>query len=229
MAKTGRDYVYIPAYTIIAISFAILIGSNFKDLNKQKIFGNLINLYLFEIIYGVKKIISNLIKGEYWYALLKIHFIFGVIIFSIFTLKKDWKDYIRIALVILLLTIFLTIFVNVTKQLWGRVRFNDLNSNHSNYAPWFLPSGLNSPHQSFPSGHTTQGWMLLPLLIIIKDREWKDPVKILLTTFVIGWGLFIAISRVIVGSHYASDVLFSTGASIIITILLYKWIYPENE
>ena len=227
--KTGRDYAYIPAYTMIAISFAILIGSNFKDLKKQKIFGNLINLYLFEIIYGYKRTITNLIAGEYWYVFLKIYFILGVIIFSIVTLKKDWKEFIQIAFVILLLTIFLTLFVDVTKQLCGRVRFKDLNSNYSNYTPWFLPPGPNSPHRSFPSGHTAQGWMFLPLLIIIKDREWKDPVKILLTTFVVGWGLFIAISRVIIGAHYASDVLFSTGAAAIITILLYKWFYLEKQ
>jgi membrane-associated phospholipid phosphatase len=155
--------------------------------------------------------------------------IFGLVIFLILTLKKDWKEYIRFAIVILLLTANLILFVEITKFLCGRVRFRDLNSNYSNYTPWFLPPGPDSNNNSFPSGHAALGWIFLPLLILIKDYKWKDPIRILISMFVIGWGLFVAISRVLIGAHYASDVLFSSGAAAIITIFLYKWFYLNKK
>ncbi|MHA1412670.1 MAG: hypothetical protein ACTSO4_08635, partial [Promethearchaeota archaeon] len=41
--------------------------------------------------------------------------------------------------------------------------------------------------------------MFLPLLILVKDRKNSDPIKILTYLLVIGWALFVAFSRVVVG------------------------------
>ena len=223
--KIGKEYAHIPAYTLISISIAILMGGYFEDLKQQKIIGVLISLFVMKFISEFKKLIYP--KDIYLYF--DFYIILGLIIFSILTFKKDWKEYTTISIVILLLIAILTLSVDITKVLCGRVRFVDLNSDFSNYTPWFLPPGPDPYNASFPSGHTAQGWILLPLLILIKDRGWKDPIKIIVTILVIGWGLFVAISRVIIGAHYASDVLFSSGAAALITILLYKWFYLDNQ
>jgi membrane-associated phospholipid phosphatase len=223
--KIGRDYAHIPAYTLISISIAILIGGYFEDLKQQKIIGVLISLFVMESISEFKKLIYP--KGIDLFF--DFYIFLGLIIFSILTFKKDWKEYTTISIVILLLISILTLSVDITKVLCGRVRFIDLNSDFSNYTPWFLPPGPDPNNASFPSGHTAQGWVLLPILILIKHRTWKDPIKIIVIILVIGWGLFVAISRVIIGAHYASDVLFSSGAAALITILLYKWFYLDNQ
>jgi len=73
------------------------------------------------------------------------------------------------------------------------------------------------------------GWMFLPLLITVKDRKIKDPLRIIITVLVIGWGLFVGLSRIVVGAHYASDVLFSTGAATFVTIFLYIRFYKKRN
>jgi membrane-associated phospholipid phosphatase len=142
-----------------------------------------------------------------------------VIIYTIITWKKDWKNYRTLAGIISLLAIIHPLlFVQIIKILCGRIRFRDLEIGFTNFTPWFLPPGLSWDNKSFPSGHTAMSFMLLPLLI-----------PLMLIIVVIGWAIFVAASRVIVGAHYASDVLFSGGVACIITILLYKWHYVKRE
>ena len=95
----------------------------------------------------------------------------------------------------------------------------DLATGFTDFTAWYLPQGLTGAH-SFPSGHTMFGWMLLPLVLFTSTKEkWK---KTILITLIIFWGLFVAITRVYSGFHYASDVLFSTGFTIILFLILYK-------
>ena len=104
------------------------------------------------------------------------------------------------------------LFVQTTKTLWGRVRFRDLDVLHSNFTPWYLPQGITG-HRSFPSGHTAMGWLLLPLLLLTLDRGRK--LRVATGVLVIAWGVLVAASRVVVGAHYASDVLFSSAVGIL--------------
>ncbi|MHA1507314.1 MAG: phosphatase PAP2 family protein, partial [Promethearchaeota archaeon] len=105
----------------------------------------------------------------------------------------------------------------------------DLDSGYTNFTYWFLPPGISGGGSSFPSGHATMGWMFLPLLITVKDRKIKDPLRIIVTVLIIGWGIFVAASRIAVGAHYSSDVLFSTGAATIVTIFLYTRFYRKRK
>jgi membrane-associated phospholipid phosphatase len=72
-------------------------------------------------------------------------------------------------------------------------------------------------------------FMFLPLLILVREREWKDPIKISVIICVVGWALFVGLSRIVVGAHYASDVLFSAGMASLITIIFYKVIYLKEK
>lgn len=101
------------------------------------------------------------------------------------------------------------------KHLWGRVRFRDLECFYTNFTPWFLPNGIND-NQSFPSGHSAMSWMILPLLLLVINKSRK--VKISFLILIVFWGISVSLSRVVIGAHYASDILF--GSSIIITVFL---------
>lgn len=104
------------------------------------------------------------------------------------------------------------LFVQIVKTLWGRVRFRDLDALHANFTPWYLPQGITG-HRSFPSGHAAMGWMLLPLLLLAFNRG--RGVRIATGVLVVAWGVLVAASRVVVGAHYASDVLFSSAVGIL--------------
>ena len=105
--------------------------------------------------------------------------------------------------------------VQPLKHLWGRVRFRDLDTLYSSFTPWFFPNGING-NQSFPSGHAAMAWMILPLLLLVDNKSKSIKVFVLIT--IISWGLAVSLSRVVIGAHYASDVLW--GSIIIIVVFL---------
>jgi membrane-associated phospholipid phosphatase len=106
--------------------------------------------------------------------------------------------------------------VQVVKYLWGRVRFRELDAVYSQFTPWYLPQGITG-FDSFPSGHAAMGWMLLAVLILLDNK--KKWLKNLVLTLIILWGTLLALSRIVIGAHFASDVLF--GSFFIIVTFFY--------
>jgi len=219
----GEEFGEAPGYGLIAIALSAFIGSFNKDVKKQKIPAYIIIIFgIFILLFGIIFNSQSLIVDGAVVAI-------SLITFVIFTFNKDWNNYRNISLVITILTILNPLlFVQLTKILTGRVRFIKLAIDFSNYTPWFLPPGP-SGNNSFPSGHTSMSFMFLPLLILVKDRKWKDIIRIIVSFLVIGWAIFVGVSRIVVGAHYASDVLFSAGMAAIITIISYKMIYLRER
>ena len=102
------------------------------------------------------------------------------------------------------------------KYFWGRVRFIELDAAFSQFSPWYLPQGITG-YDSFPSGHAAMGWILLPLLILLVNKKYWIRFSMFILIFI--WAVVLASSRVVIGAHYASDVLFGSFF-IIITFLL---------
>ncbi|MHA1282600.1 MAG: phosphatase PAP2 family protein [Promethearchaeota archaeon] len=218
----GADYGEGPGYGLIGIAIAILIGNKNNDLKKQKLPALIIGILTLILM------IVGIVINESELAIVSGFIGIPVLIFTILTYEKDWKEYRTIATVVFLLAILNPLLlVQTIKVIWGRVRPRDVLAGQGEFTPWYVINGYTGNH-SFPSGHTAMGWMFLPLLILVRDREWKDPIKILLWIAVFGWGIFVAASRVVVGAHFASDVLFSTGFAAIITILLYYIYYIKK-
>ncbi|MHA2431396.1 MAG: phosphatase PAP2 family protein [Promethearchaeota archaeon] len=218
----GADYGEVPGYALIAIALATFLGSYIKNIKKQKI------LIIFAVITGVIYLLLGIFDNDNTDISLGISLIILPMLYLITTWNKDWKKYRKIASIISILAIINPLLiVQLIKLFWGRVRFRDLAVGYTNFTPWFRPLGITG-NFSFPSGHTAMGWMFLPLLISVKSKETKFPLKLTLLIGTIGWGVFVAMSRVIVGAHYASDVLFSSAFAAVITNLLYRKIYLRN-
>lgn len=134
---------------------------------------------------------------------------------------------ITLSRIILGMSIFGYLFsIQIIKFLWGRVRYRDLDLLHTNFTEWYIANGING-HQSFPSGHAAMGWMLLPLfLLVLKKNNFIKSFSILLI-FILATA--ITLSRVIIGAHYASDVLFGSFFMILTFLILYKRYYITNS
>ena len=108
----------------------------------------------------------------------------------------------------------------------GRVRFRTMNymgdTDFSYYTRWYVVNGkrnivpdpngvaVSDSCKSFPSGHTFSAAMIyalvcLPDLLENWNKKW---IKIVLWIGTIGFTATVAISRILVGAHYMSDVLF---------------------
>jgi membrane-associated phospholipid phosphatase len=212
----GAKFGEAPGYGLISITLTTLIGGYIKDIKKQKIPG------YFSILIGIFYMIYAIIENNEEDILLSVFLIIPIALFIIFTWNKDWRNYRSISAIITILAILNPLlFVQITKLFFGRVRFRDLALDYSNFSPWYIPQGVTGNY-SFPSGHAAMGWMFLPLLILVRELQWKDIRKIIVILLVIGWGLFVVLSRIVVGAHYASDVLFPTEFAAIITILFYR-------
>jgi len=109
------------------------------------------------------------------------------------------------------------LFIEPVKILWGRIRFRDLAANYSNFTPWYFPQGING-NQSFPSGHAAMGFMLLALFVFFADRAFYQ--RVILKGIIISWALAVCISRIVIGAHFTSDVLFGAFAMIISYLFL---------
>jgi membrane-associated phospholipid phosphatase len=219
----GAYYGEYPGYAFIAIGLSAYIGGYIKNLKFQKIPGYL------AILYGIIMLSIALLNLDYRRIIEYLLIIISVLIFIVINWNTDLIKYRKISGIISFLAIINPLLlVQLVKIFWGRIRFRNLLPDYSNFTPWFIPQGITG-NSSFPSGHTAMGWMFLPLLIAVREREWKDPLKLVIVILVLGWGTFVGLSRIIVGAHYASDVLFSTGVGVVVTLLLYYRFYLRKN
>lgn len=117
----------------------------------------------------------------------------------------------HISLIYLLAVVFTLVSVCVLKLCWGRVRFRQLCT-PDDFSPWFLPQGVTG-FVSFPSGHTANAALLFIVTLFVpyvKHRAAKWACYILPAV----WTIVMAVSRVMIGAHYASDVLFGAAISV---------------
>ena len=63
---------------------------------------------------------------------------------------------------------------------------------------------------------TAVSWVLLA----VGSGVWDLAISRAVVNAESGWGVFVAASRVVVGAHYLSDVVFSTGAAFAVTVPL---------
>lgn len=221
-AKFLQDYGMIPGLFVILsgiyiyYSFIKTKSDLWSYIQKVVFFlvGSGLIFYLFDIILG-KVVTNNLI------VFLIISFAISLIVFITLHFKSQVQNIlaIRYARVVVEVSLFgYVIFIQVVKYFWGRVRFRELDAAFSQFTPWYLPQGITG-YDSFPSGHAAMGWMLLPLLILLSNKnEW---IKNLSFVLIFIWAVVLAFSRVVIGAHYASDVLFGSFF-IIMTFVIFK-------
>jgi membrane-associated phospholipid phosphatase len=94
----------------------------------------------------------------------------------------------------------------IFKTSWGRVRFRDLADD---FTPWYSPNGFNRNY-SFFSGHTIAACVstilwLAPPIFHIKNKIARAVLFALPVVLV----FIMAYSRLVMGAHYLSDVVFA--------------------
>lgn len=218
--EKGKRKFLIPLLIIIGIwiFLAILFG--------------IYDLVISQTVYDPQSGWANF--GEDWgqipsYFLIGIAFlIFLILLFT----NKDTrlkKELFLFSILVILLAVICPLFIVQTLKFFvRRKRFECLGSGYFDYTPWFaspIEPSYSYCYTSFPSGHTSKAFMFIPLIVLFRD-SW---LKWFAVAGSIAWGIFVASSRVVIGAHYASDVLFSAFFSVIITIVLYIFLYGQES
>ena len=146
---------------------------------------------------------------------------------------------------VLVCTAAFYLLITIIKTPIGRCRFRTMNKldNFSYYTPWYVINGKRNildfvsdscksfpsivlliPKEkdfSFPSGHTFSAGVIysllsLPYLFKKLDKAW---VKAIFYVVCVGYTAIVAISRIMVGAHYMSDVLFGGTIAFLASML----------
>ncbi|MBR4242220.1 MAG: phosphatase PAP2 family protein [Eubacterium sp.] len=113
-----------------------------------------------------------------------------------------------------------TLTVEGIKFLWGRVRFRDLLAagSYDMFTPFTHPNGING-NKSFPSGHTAGAGMSYLLLTLPYLSEKFSKRKTLLFAIAFCYTGIVALTRLIMGAHYLSDVAVGSAISFTCVII----------
>lgn len=234
-ANAVASYGEIPGYLLISISLTLILREVW--IHSRWILSPIFWVTYFFNLIVILLMLNDLIPDSFLDDSGKVILVLGYLIGQILIIQlsnninylsqRKSRNFSRITLYLTLITPL--ILVQSFKILWGRVRFRDLAANYTNFTPWFQPQGITGNY-SFPSGHTAMGWMLLPILILLTNKDiWLHRI---IGAVILIWGVIVALGRIVIGAHYASDVVFSTGTAFISFILLYNHYgskTPRNE
>lgn len=111
------------------------------------------------------------------------------------------------------------VLVNVVKILWARPRMRSMES-FDQFKYWYQISGPNTGEEfkSFPSGHTANGFAMILWSLFFPPGSKRNKF----VAFALVWGVCVALSRVILGAHFLTDVTMGGY----ITLLLFYVLKP---
>ncbi|OQA65311.1 MAG: hypothetical protein B6D44_12015 [Ignavibacteriales bacterium UTCHB2] len=226
-ARLLEKYGEIPGLLVILIAIHIYIvtlkeSSNIKTILFTSFLLTTASLVTIYMLWAISLAITG---NPAFFNYNEIYFFVAAIIANIFTslLFKKHNKFSKKSILFSRLTFKMffygyLVIIQPLKIFWGRIRFRDLAENYSNFTAWYIPNGITG-NQSFPSGHAAMGFILMALFIFIMDKSFFK--RIFFKAIIISYAIAVCISRIIVGAHYTSDVLF--GAMImIISYLLIK-------
>jgi membrane-associated phospholipid phosphatase len=139
--------------------------------------------------------------------------ILGQVILRWFSLEalSPYKNIAKVGLAVMIVGGIATVWL--FKIPWGRWTYRDIleAGNAALFTPWYLPQG-NNGHHSFFSGHTAMVFSVLPIVLLFKKKTQARNMAIALALL---WGVIGGLSRIVVGAHFASDVLFGAGETLL--------------
>ena len=103
--------------------------------------------------------------------------------------------------------------MNALKLLWGRERFAALAAGEGVFSPlWAIHPGADGT--SFPSGHVATALVLLPVALLLA-REGSPRAGAALAAWSAVYASAIGLGRMLLGAHFASDVVFAAGTAVL--------------
>ena len=212
----------IPIDFLMMMSFAVL----FLQCIRKKSFGRILGAILCFI--GTFEYGFFLFFFSVKYANTKLAIILGATlgvvlgIGALFLAKKLTAVYaeklFRAALIVVLSVLLQEVLINLLKVFWSRPRMRDLTAPYTDFTPWYLPRASALGGDSFPSAHTAKAaGACFYVLLCDMNNKLKGKRGLILGMGLL-WTVIIAVGRIILAAHFASDV--TVGAAVMLLSFL---------
>ncbi|MDX1357542.1 MAG: phosphatase PAP2 family protein [Clostridia bacterium] len=138
----------------------------------------------------------------------------------------------KFGIILIILVAAEILVVNILKILWARPRMRSMDS-IDQFKYWYQINGPSNDNElkSFPSGHTANGFVSIAFILFFNTVSKLK--KNLYLAFAVVWGALVALSRVVRGDHFLSDVLMSCLLTFLLFLLIQKLVLKkkviENE
>lgn len=145
---------------------------------------------------------------------------------------EKFKKVRKYGLILIILVVAEIVLVNVLKIIWARPRMRSMES-MDQFKHWYKINGPSNDNElkSFPSGHTANGFVAIAFVMFFNTVSKLK--KNLYLGFAVVWGALVALSRVVRGDHFLSDVLMSCLLTFLLFLLIQKLVLKkkviENE
>ncbi len=228
-SRFGLIMIYAPYLTAYILAYAaIMLVLRFMLLVRVKsyvpAFTATFALFLM-ITYFFIFSFNDKVRAPMWEVPI---FLAGVLILSALLIrridKRNLLSFFKMASIYLFSFFMMKISVNLVKTIIYRVRFEYLRD-ASEFQPWYLPEfSIGSSHaiNSFPSGHTASGAMIMVIVLIPIFIPKFKKLLIPLGLIAFGWSVASAMGRIVLGKHYPSDTIFAMLMVYGIFLLAYK-------
>ncbi len=180
--------------------------------------------------------IKELGLGEKYWLLFLVASIYVAGAFTLAYMIKDidGRKAFAFGVSVILLYTFIWVAMNAFKVLWQRPRWRYLVTTDDplgGYRNVWEPSPgwpFRSFFASFPSGHTMNAAGGLVVAYFFKDKM-SGKSYLLLRVFVYLWTLLTALSRIVVGAHFASDVTMGFLLGFFLYDMTFTFLLPALE
>lgn len=143
-----------------------------------------------------------------------------------FIKENTFKKLLKLALLIFISIVVTALITHIIKLIFGRVRFRDLDENYANFTNWYIINGYTG-NKSFVSGHTSAAGTMF-ILNYLPNYFYKTTKLKPLFMFISFFYVAISgLSRIIIGAHYLSDVLFGALLSYMVIHLTNSFILKK--
>ncbi len=228
----------MPAYLGMVIGIAILYGGRSKNVLWQNILGSVFGLsflaffsFLLVVVpfhYAYEHVEGGAPKS----VMIVIFILAGILYLGTLTVihklgPEKIRRYRKHGLVLVLLILIEILIVNLVKVLWARPRMRSVESIEQ-FKYWFEINGPTGDNElkSFPSGHTSNAFVAIAYSMFIPAV--KQAFVKWFTAFALTWGSMVALSRIIRGDHFFSDVVVGGYITVIVFYAISGLVFKDK-
>lgn len=146
--------------------------------------------------------------------------------------EENGEKALRFAAMALVYFLLVLIIMNVLKMTWGRMRFREMTDPLEQFTRWYEicgRGGFSDVYASFPSGHSMNSAGVILMLLLPDVIPVLEHRKKLLHIAVYVWCILVGFSRVLMGAHFASDVIVGILLSFALFDLLSRFLYNRKR